>query len=154
MNPADEIKELKEKRGALESQLLVVGISEQERVAIHQRIFGIDNSITELWKHVPPPPDERFFLRRGLDKMLDDPFVTGTGVLSTYGVGTWILARQYTMERHRTTPYAEKQLKWRRVVFRFDAPSTPNAVRVFAISAFLTLMRSWTNPPPSRKWSK
>ena len=153
MNPDEEIKALKEKRGALESQL-VVGISEQKELAVRQQIVATTNEITALYGRLPPPPDERFFLRRGWDKMVDDPFVTGTGVVSTYGTGTWLLARQYTMARHRTTPYVENQLKWRRVLFNFDAPSAPNAVRVFAISAFLTLMRSWTNPPPSRKWSK
>ena len=54
MNPADEIKELKEKRGALESQLLVVGISEQERVAIHQRIIAIGQEITGWIARLPP----------------------------------------------------------------------------------------------------
>ena len=54
MNPAEKIMALEEKRGALESQL-VVGISEVERIAIHQRIIAIDSQITELWKHVPTP---------------------------------------------------------------------------------------------------
>ena len=109
MNPDDEIKASKEERGALKSQL-VVAISEAERIAIRQRIIAIDSQITELWKHVQPPPDERFFLRRWFEKMKDDP-VVGTGVVSTYGTGTWLLARQYTMARHRTTPYVENQLK-------------------------------------------
>ena len=49
MNPAaDEIKVLKEERGALKSQL-VVGISEQKELAIHGRIIAIDQQITALY---------------------------------------------------------------------------------------------------------
>ena len=42
MNPADEIKALKEKRDALESQL-VVGMDKEERHDINQRIIAIDD---------------------------------------------------------------------------------------------------------------
>ena len=45
MNPYDEIKALKEERGALKSQL-VVGMDKEERIAIHQRIASIDQQIT------------------------------------------------------------------------------------------------------------
>ena len=47
MSLDDKIKALEEKRGALESQL-VVGISELERIAIHQRIIGIANVSKEI----------------------------------------------------------------------------------------------------------
>ena len=49
LNPADEIKELKEKRGALESQL-VVGTSEAEQIAIRRNIDTIGQEITSPGK--------------------------------------------------------------------------------------------------------
>ena len=54
MDPVKEIAELKAEREALKKQL-VSGISEQERIAIHQRIIAVDNQITELYKLVPHP---------------------------------------------------------------------------------------------------
>ena len=54
MNPDDEIKALKEERGALKSQL-VVGMDKEERIAIHQRIIAIDQQITGWIGRLPPP---------------------------------------------------------------------------------------------------
>ena len=59
MNPADEIKALKEKRDALESQL-VVGMDKDREVVIHQRIFGIDGQITMWGGHVRRPEEVPF----------------------------------------------------------------------------------------------
>ena len=58
MNPDDEIKALKMKRDDLESQLLVVGISEQKEHDIQQRIIAIDQQITGWIGRLPPvaPP--------------------------------------------------------------------------------------------------
>ena len=53
MNPADEIKALKEKRDALESQL-VVGTSEAREIAIRNQIVAIGQEITGWIARLPP----------------------------------------------------------------------------------------------------
>ena len=58
MNPADEIKALKEERDALKSQL-VVGISEAERIAIRHQIASIDGQITGWIGRLPAPRKEK-----------------------------------------------------------------------------------------------
>eukprot|EP00760_Papus_ankaliazontas_P004399 PhM_4_TR1185/c0_g1_i1/m.69048 len=144
---AKKIEALEAKLEDLEKQL-VPGLDKDEKLAIRKNIDTIGNQITVLFGRLP---DERSLLQRGWDKMLDDPFVMGTGVVTTYSTGTWLVLRQYSLARHHIVPYTERQLNWRRWVFFFDAKSTPTAVRVFGVSALLTVLRSWTLPPP-RGW--
>jgi hypothetical protein len=52
MNPAEKIEALEKERDALK-MLLVSGISEQERIALHQRIVALDSQITGWLARLP-----------------------------------------------------------------------------------------------------
>ena len=118
MNPAEEIKELKEKRGALESQLLVVGISEVERIAIHQRIIAIDQQIVALTqqsnvltqKHMNDSAYER-------NKSVYPYLIGGAVVIYYYPT--------YMVWRHNTCgwPYTVQQLRARRWFYHSTLPA-------------------------------
>ena len=116
MNPADKITALEEERGALKSQL-VVGISEAERIAIHQRIIAIDQQIVALTqqsnvltqKHMNDSAYER-------NKSVYPYLIGGAVVIYYYPT--------YMVWRHNTCgwPYTVQQLRARRWFFHSALP--------------------------------
>ena len=143
MNPADKITALEEKRGALESQLLVVGISEAREVAIRQQIFGIDGQITVFASklQVQVAPDERPVWRRELDQMYEP-----AGFVIAVSSVLFSMMVIFTRVRHAYHPYVASQYKWRQMVFFLDEPnaSFPLGVRKVAfVSSFLLYVRGY-----------
>jgi hypothetical protein len=114
MDPLARIAALDKRREALEQELLKRNFSEAERIAIHQRIAGIDGQVSKI--EVPRPPDTRSTLTKARDELSENPIFTGSACVCI-PLALWV----YCMPlRHRLVPYSAWQRNWRASRFKVD----------------------------------
>jgi hypothetical protein len=141
----------------LKAQLATAPTPEKERIIaqqldrVYEQMKADKDQLIVLYPQVPVL-DSRPIMTRAWAPIHNDPLLTGGGVLFATTTAMWMMARYYAMARHHFAPYTESQLIWRRWIFFINAKSVPNAKRIAGFSAFIVLLRTWTNKPPPSKW--
>ena len=157
MNPADKITALEEKRGALESQLLVVGISEQKEHDIHQRIIAIDGQITMWGGRLPPQTNKWQMLAVAAGMSIS---VT---LLGYRGWARWRHNTFASAQGRSHWKYTSRQLARREMFYQVASQGTMGAIdftpkeficvsieslgrvmALFAFVSFIDLMHRWS----------
>jgi len=165
MDPAKEIEALKSVIISLEAdakvlkaQLATVSTPDDKRIVAQQlhdvfEQLKVNKDQINIWvARLPEGNDPRPFMTRAWAPIQRDPLMTGGSVLFATTTTAWLVARYYAIARHHFVPYTEPQLIWRRWVFFVDTKSVPHAKRVAALSAFIVLLRTWTQKSPPPKW--
>jgi hypothetical protein len=100
-----DIHAAKQKRAALEAQLLAPSLSEGQQMAIRYQIGGIEAQIASLYAAMKVP-DTRGVFERSLAPLRSEPFLIGYPAVYTMWYGTtWL----YMQCRHDIRPYTEDQ---------------------------------------------
>jgi hypothetical protein len=145
MSPLSEVQALYAKRDALEAQLSMPNIDQDERMAIRRQIIAFSREIRASNIVAPRPPPS--LMVRLSDCLYADPLgsiQTGLAV-GAIGFSVWLSAvASYMPWRHRVAPYTQKQINRRHILgFQLKYSTIPPGAKKAFTSGMLLLLLGW-----------